>query len=98
MSNRPLLREQRSATVTLGDQILISSRNTRKALVISAPSAGFVTISFIGPAVLGQGINIFTGTLPLQLVEEGIGEVLREEIHLTGSVGGATLGWLDIWT
>lgn len=97
MPDRPLLRDQRAVTVGLSDTVIAPGNDRRRRLVISAPRTNRVTINFAGPAVLDQGINIHPGTLPLILIEEDIGQALREEIHAITTGGPETLGILDVF-
>lgn len=57
-----------------------------------------VTLGFNGPAVLDQGITIYAGTLPLQLVDEFIGEGIREDVTAIASQAATNITVVDIFT
>jgi hypothetical protein len=68
--------------------------NVRR-LIITAMSNGQVTIWPVSPVVLGQGININQGTLPLVMRYEDWGDLIRGQWYAIGSVAG-TIGVVTI--
>lgn len=56
-----------------------------------------ITISFSGPAVLNQGINLNPNTLPLTLDTGIYGDALTGAIYAIAAVGTPTIGVLDIF-
>lgn len=55
-----------------------------------------VSISFIGPAVLDEGINLYAGNEPVVLLPEDVAQGVREEIRCIGSVAGLTVGVVEL--
>lgn len=58
---------------------------------------GRVTISFIGPAVVDQGINLAPGGMPLVLSAEHYGDALQNEVYAIANAGSPTIGVVDIF-
>lgn len=56
-----------------------------------------ITISFIGPAVVDQGINLQPGTLPLVLSEDQWGDSLTGPIYAIANAGSPVIGVLDVF-
>ena len=76
---------------------LVGANTRRYALVISSDSAAAFTLSFKGPAVLGQGIQVAAGSPPLQLSYDSYGDALREPIYAIAATGTPTIGVLDFF-
>jgi hypothetical protein len=56
-----------------------------------------VTVSFLGQAVLDQGLTLYAGTLPLYLHDEYFGAAIREEVHAIASATGVQVPVLDVF-
>jgi hypothetical protein len=54
------------------------------------------TLSFLGPAVLDNGINIYSGTLPLIILDEWAGIAIQEEIHVIANVAGTIVSFVEL--
>jgi hypothetical protein len=59
-------------------------------------SSGSVTLSFAGPAVLNQGLNIYPGNQPLVLTGDHIGQAFREDIRGIADTAGQQVNVIDI--
>jgi hypothetical protein len=55
-----------------------------------------VSISFIGPAKLDEGINLYAGGPPVVLLPEDVAQGVREEIRCIGSITGLTVGVVEL--
>jgi hypothetical protein len=62
------------------------------------PTQSRVSVEFNGPAVLDQGITLYPGTLPFQLVEEYFGQAIHEEVRAIASVAGVNVNILEFFT
>lgn len=56
-----------------------------------------VTLSFGGPAVLDQGVNLYAGMDPLVLCYDQLGSALHEDVAAIGTPSAATVGIVDIF-
>ena len=56
----------------------------------------FASISFIGPAVLGEGLNLYAGGPPCVLLPEDVAQGLREEMRCIASVAGLTVAVVEL--
>lgn len=56
-----------------------------------------VTISFIGPAVVDQGINLAPGGMPLTLSAENIGDAITDPIYAIANAGSPSIGVIDLF-
>ena len=92
-----LYRQQFSVSVGLTDTPLLGPNERRVKLIISAPAANRLTLSFNGAAVDKAGVTLYAGNPPLVLDEEHIGQAIREEIRAIMAVAGETIGGLDIF-
>ena len=65
--------------------------------IVQDQLAGHVTVSFVQPAVLGNGINLYPGDPPLVLLYDHVGDAIREEIHAIAASGTPTITIVDIF-
>ena len=56
----------------------------------------YASISFIGPAVLGEGLNLYAGGPPCVLLPEDVAQGLREEMRCIASVAGLTVAVVEL--
>ena len=87
---------QVTATTTGADQPLIGPNRRRRALIFSAPQSGRVTISFSGPAVLDNGLTMYTGTAPFEIDMDTLGNSMMGEIRIIGSAGAILFTVLEL--
>lgn len=69
----------------------------RTALVIMGLDAGTATVSFANPAVILQGANISTTSLPVVLSYSDLGALLQQEVFAVAS-GASNIAILEIET
>lgn len=55
-----------------------------------------VTLSFVGVAVLDNGLQLHAGNPPIMLTEEFLGSAIKEEIHAIGSIAGLLVSVTDL--
>jgi len=91
----PMGRSASFTSVLLTDTELLGPNPKRFALMIGSPVANRVTLSFGGPAVLDQGVNLYAGGPPLFLVWDHLGNSMREEVRAISTVANATIGVVD---
>lgn len=64
-------------------------------MIIFPPETGSVTVAFGEEAVSGRGPTVQSGTAPIILTEELIGESIKHAIHALAGVG-TSLSWLEV--
>jgi hypothetical protein len=74
--------------------LLVPQDPDRTALIISAPSAGYITVSTDPTAVLDKGINLYALQYPLELSLEQHGAIVRQAFSAIASAGTPTIGYL----
>lgn len=83
---------QQQATVGVASAVILGGNLHRRGLTIWPPQAGRVTISFGAPAVLDQGVTIYTATSPRQLTEKELGHLLEQPVNAIADAGGRNIG------
>lgn len=57
---------------------------------------GYVSVSFKGPAVLGEGLNLYAGGTPVILLPEDVAQGVREEIRCIASIAGLSVAVVEL--
>ena len=57
---------------------------------------GFVSLSFKGAAVLGEGLNLYAGNPPCLLLPEDVAQGIREEIRCIASIAGLSVAVVEL--
>lgn len=95
---KPLLIDFRVVTVPVGSSVELAGPNVRRVgLVVGAPVANRVDLTFRTDAVAGQGLALWPKTMPFEMVEEYYAAAVREGVQATATGGPETLGVLDIF-
>lgn len=81
---------------TAGTKVVGGSRN-RVGLILSAPNANRVTLSFSSPAVDMIGIVLYSGTAPIMIDAEHYGDFVAKEIWAISAVADQTIGVVEIF-
>lgn len=66
--------------------------------VDEVPQTSRVTINFGSVAVLDNGLNLYPGNAPLQLVDEHMGAAIKEEIHAISNITDQQLCVIELFT
>lgn len=81
--------------VGVTDQVILGANIGRRAVTVSPPSAGRVTITFGHAAVIDQGETIYAGTTARTWRWDDFGEMVRSEIHAIADAAGRAVGVLE---
>lgn len=81
-------------SVSQTSSMLLPQSPKRTAIIISAPTTGYITLSFNGPVVSGSGIIINALDTPLSLDIHHHGAMVKKEIY---AIHSATTTNIGVW-
>jgi len=87
---------QQTVAVAATDGRFLGSNSRRRGLIISCPPTGTVFVSFNGAAVANGGLALYAGGPAVVLDQQMLGNSITEEIRCIGSLGGQTVGVIEL--
>lgn len=76
---------------------LLGPQDRRFSLIISAPASNRITLSFLGAAVLDEGITLHPGGPPLVLEWDTLGGSITASIQAIAAIAAQTIGVVEVF-
>jgi hypothetical protein len=86
-----------AVSIGVGSSRAIGPNPFRTTLILSPPTSDRYSVAFGESAVLDRGITIHTGTVPLKLTADEIGDSITKPVNVIGS-GVISAGMLETYT